>query len=240
MKNLTQQSRVAEIADVARRIAELYKNSPKVKSDPYLGGIITKIEEQSDKLIQAIDKDKVRSNLEEIDAQRDEAVRSIGNLLGGYQSIPLPSLKAYAQRLSSVFEKYGARITGYSYTEESAKIDALLKDLSDEKLSDAITGLQGVREAITHLDTQQKSFAKVRAEYEAKLTTAKSEDAAYSMRKPLLNLINKNFITYLEAMALVNKDNFGVFIAKVSEIIESVNVVVKARSKKNETKENKI
>lgn len=82
----------------------------------------------------------------------------------------------------------------------------------------------------------QKSFAQIRAEYETKLAENKEEESATSQRKPLLGLINQRLIPYLNTMSFVDSQKYSLFVRKADEIIESVNTVVKARSKKKEEK----
>lgn len=109
---------------------------------------------------------------------------------------------------------------------------SMLEDFSASSLKVSIEALQGVKEAIAQIKTTQDAFANVRKEYESALANQKEKASASSIRKPLLELINKKMIPYLVAMEIAQPELFKEFVAKASEIINSTNDAVKARAKK--------
>lgn len=232
MKPLNYQSRITELGDTALRLVELFKNTASLHFDAFLSKNFTEIEQLALALTAAVKRDQALSQLEEADVHRDNAIRVLDKLLKGYEYIPLAELREHAQKLLQVFRKYGVKITEENYTSQSNLIMSMLEDFSASSLKVSIEALQGVKEAIAQIKTTQDAFANVRKEYEGALANQKEKASASSIRKPLLELINKKMIPYLVAMEIAQPELFKEFVAKASEIINSTNDAVKARAKK--------
>lgn len=232
MKNLHFNIRTTEIGDVANRLADLYKATATLQDDTFLKSTFTELETQGNAITEAVKRDKVVSQLDDADAQRDDAIRVLDKVLKGYEVIPVESLKTHGEKLSAIFQKYGVKITTENYSSQSNLIDSLLLDLSASELEASISALSGVSEAIAGIRTAQEHFAKVRSEYEKAFSEQQSKSTASSLRKPLLALINKKLIPYLVAMSLADANKYGAFVGEVSKIIADMNEVVKARTKK--------
>ena len=162
---LMMRSRVTEVDAASMRIIGAYKNTT-LSSDPHLVSMFTALETQSVQLTAAINRTKAESNLEEADEIRDNNVRSLNYLIIGLVHHPDPVIKAAAQKVEKVFDKYGLAITGESYATESSLIASLLEDLSKQKLQDAIAQLSGCAEIIAALQTAQNNFEQIRIAYE--------------------------------------------------------------------------
>ncbi len=236
MKKVITAVRVTELGDVANRLAILYKKTASLQDDAFLQKIFDTIEKQGNAITEAVKRDGVYSQLDEVDADRDKAIKALAKLLDGYRYIPIESLKQHGEKLYTIFSKYGIKITEENYSSQSNLIDSLLQDYAAESVLTSIAALSGVQEAIENIRTSQNNFATIRAEYEALLATKKNLASASSLRKPLLDVINKQLIPYLVAMNIANKAKYGKFIANASEIVESINEVVKARLKKTTEK----
>lgn len=232
MKKILTVARITELGDTALRLVELFKNTASLHFDAFLSKNFTEIEQLALALTAAVKRDQALSQLEEADAHRDNAIRVLGKLLKGYEHIPLAELREHAQKLLQVFRKYGVKITEENYTSQSNLIMSMLEDFSASSLKVSIEALQGVKEAIAQIKTTQDAFANVRKEYEGALANQKEKASASSIRKPLLELINKKMIPYLVAMEIAQPELFKEFVAKASEIINSTNDAVKARAKK--------
>lgn len=89
-----------------------------------------------------------------------------------------------------------------------------------------------MKEALAEIRTKQEAFANIRSEYEKGLATQKEKASATSLRKPLLELINKKIVPYLVAMNIAQLDLFKEFVAEASQVINSTNDAVKARVKR--------
>lgn len=232
MKTLHFNARITEVADTALRLVELFKKSALAQNEAFLVKIFAEIEALANALTTAVKKDAIFSKLEEADQDRDKALRILDKLLKGYENIPIQNLQNHAQKLIVVFNKYGVKITAENYASQSNLIMSMLEDFSAEELKVSIEALAGVKEALAEIQTKQAAFAQLRETYESALASQKEKATATSLRKPLLDLINKTLIPYLIGMTIAQPELFKEFVAKASEIVNSTNEAVKARLKK--------
>ena len=238
MKKVITVARVTELGDTALRLVKAFKAVDAMQNDAFLTKTFAEIEKQATVMTAAVKSDQTLSKLEEADAQRDQAIRVLDKLLKGYENIPLENLKAHAKKLRDIFKKYGVKMTGENYASQSTLINSLLGDFSATELKPSIEALTGVKEALAEIKTKQEAFASIRSDYEKAQATQKEKQSATSLRKPLLELINKKVVPYLVAMSIAQPELFKNLTAEASEIITSTNEAIKARSKK-EKKEKK-
>ena len=232
MKPLNYQARVTELGDTALRLVKAFKAVTAVQNDAFLTKTFAEIEKQATAMTSAVKSDQALSKLEEADAQRDQAIRVLDKLLKGYENIPLENLKTHAKKLAEIFKKYGVKITGENYASQSTLINSLLGDFSATELKPSIEALAGVKEVLVEIQTKQDAFAALRSDYEKAQVSQKEKSSATSLRKPLLELINKKVVPYLVAMSVAQPELFKNLTAEASEIITSTNEAIKARSKK--------
>lgn len=238
MNKLNTSVKVTELGDTALRLVKAFKAVVAVQNDAFLTKTFAEIEKQATVMTSAVKSDQALSKLEEADAQRDQAIRVLDKLLKGYENIPLENLKTHAKKLAEIFKKYGVKITGENYASQSTLINSLLGDFSATELKSSIEALTGVKEALAEIQTKQNAFATLRSDYEKAQVSQKEKSSATSLRKPLLELINKKAVPYLVAMSVAQPELFKNLTAEASEIITSTNEAIKARSKK-EKKEKK-
>lgn len=238
MNKLNTSVKVTELGDTALRLVKAFKAVVAVQNDAFLTKTFAEIEKQATVMTSAVKSDQALSKLEEADAQRDQAIRVLDKLLKGYENIPLENLKTHAKKLAEIFKKYGVKITGENYASQSTLINSLLGDFSATELKPSIEALAGVKEALAEIQTKQNAFATLRSDYEKAQVSQKEKSSATSLRKPLLELINKKAVPYLVAMSVAQPELFKNLTAEASEIITSTNEAIKARSKK-EKKEKK-
>ncbi len=238
MNKLNTSVKVTELGDTALRLVKAFKAVVAVQNDAFLTKTFAEIEKQATAMTSAVKSDQALSKLEEADAQRDQAIRVLDKLLKGYENIPLENLKTHAKKLAEIFKKYGVKITEENYASQSTLINSLLGDFSATELKPSIEALAGVKEALAEIQTKQNAFAALRSDYEKAQVSQKEKSSATSLRKPLLELINKKVVPYLVAMSIAQPELFKNLTAEASEIITSTNEAIKARSKK-EKKEKK-
>ncbi len=238
MNKLNTSVKVTELGDTALRLVKAFKAVVAVQNDAFLTKTFAEIEKQATAMTSAVKSNQALSKLEEADVQRDQAIRVLDKLLKGYENIPLENLKTHAKKLAEIFKKYGVKITGENYASQSTLINSLLGDFSATELKPSIEALAGVKEALAEIQTKQDAFAALRSDYEKAQVSQKEKSSATSLRKPLLELINKKAVPYLVAMSIAQPELFKNLTAEASEIITSTNEAIKARSKK-EKKEKK-
>ena len=226
VKKVRQNIRITDADTVSDALVRIYREAAKdgaVAKDAALAAIMGEVETLSAKITTAIKADKVSRSLEDADAKRDEAIRSLGTLLAGYAAIPVAAKKAAAEKLLAIYDKYGKSIAGESYARESSLIESMLEDFAAESLTDAIQSLDGVADLIASLRTAQDDFNAANDTATAALT-AKGE-SAYAVKKPLLAAINEKLVPYLTAMAAVNTE-YADFAAKADVEIAKANASV--------------
>ena len=228
MKKLRTAARVTELDTTSDALVRLYKADTAIAADDYLKGVMTEVEDLSARITTAIKSDKTASTLDIADSKRDEVIRSLGTLLGGYAVIPVADKKAAAEKLLATFNKYKG-IASQSYANESSLIESLLEDFTADSLAESIKALAGVSSYIADLRTAQDEFNKANDEYTA-ATVGKGESAT-SLKKPLFAAINDKLVPYLTAMAIANKATYADFTTKVEAEIEKANAVVAKRTK---------
>ena len=238
MNKLNTSVKVTELGDTALRLVKAFKAVVAVQNDAFLTKTFAEIEKQATVMTSAVKSDQALSKLEEADAKRDQSIRVLDKLLKGYENIPLENLKTHAKKLAEIFKKYGVKIMGENYASQSTLINSLLGDFSATELKTSIEALAGVKEALAEIQTKQNAFAALRSDYEKAQVSQKEKSSATSLRKPLLELINKKAVPYLVAMSVAQPELFKNLTAEASEIITSTNEAIKARSKK-EKKEKK-
>lgn len=236
MQKLMTTVRTTEIDDVSDRLIALFKSENALQDEPFLKPLFIELGQLSAKITEAIKKDVKLSTLEEADLYRDNAVRALHNVLLGYRSMPVASLKEHGERLYTIFSKYGVKITKESYATESSLIESLLLDLSAPELQSAITALLGVKECISELRKTQTAFTNLRLEYEKTVAERGASISASALKKPILELINGKLLPYLSAMIMVDATKYEAFTHSILQVIEEINTAVKRRAKERKKK----
>ena len=173
----------------------------------------------------AIKQSPVTSTLDEADSARDSVTRDLFTLAGGYTASPFAEVKAAAQAVCAVLEKYGRGMTGKGYAEQTALTESLLEDLAEPSVSEGVKVLSGVAELVAQLREAQDGFASAHDGY-IKAKLGKGESAT-SLKKPIVSLINDGIVPYLNIVAAM--DGYADFADAVAENIKKMNNTVARR-----------
>lgn len=230
MKKLNSKLRVSEMEDFATRLVERFKEEQSLANDAFLKLLFEELEAKATEISVAIKRETATSKLDAADKLRDETIRNLNNVLQGYRSISLPEIKESADKLYTVFDRYGIKITRESYSSESAHIKSLLRDFAAEDLQPAIEKLLGVAETIEELRTRQEAFQNERVAYDKALAEQGSKASATVLKKPLVDLINVKLIPFLTAMG--QSEVYKNFSGTVSQLVENTNSAIARRTKK--------
>ncbi len=228
MKSLNYSIRIVELLSLGTKLGLYYEDEESLASDEYLSVIMPEINELSKNMTTAYNQDKIKSEFEEADIVRDEAVRSLGSLIEGYASFPLEAKRTAAKAIKAVFDKYGKKIVNSSYAAETGQINSLLEDLSAESLAESIAALDGMSDAIEALRTAQTAFDELDVEYSRALS--QKTDSATSYRKPLLSAINDKLVAFLNVAVLIFPDKYTTYAERVETAINVANTTVTKRS----------
>lgn len=225
MRKLMTNARTTEVAAVGNQLTALFEKSN--IQEAFLKSLFAQIDAQTKALTQAINQDEVRSLLEDADAKRDEAVRVLNKLLSAYVVFPNQEIKNHGQKVYGIFEKYGVKITTESYVNQSTLINALMMDLQAPELKSSLDALAGVNDAIESISATEKEFEALTQKYQQ--DQLKKGESATSLRKPLLESINKQFVPYVSALVMGNASLYGEFAKSTEKIISDVNTSIKSR-----------
>lgn len=224
MKKLNPNIRIGEADSASDAIVRHYEAETALADDTALAEIMAEIRDLSAKITTAIKSDKVVSNLDEADRERDEAVKNLSTLLNGYAV--LPAKKEQAAKLLAVFAKYGSDITRGTYEKESSDIESMLEDFAAADAAEAAKDLEGAADFIQEIRAAEDNFKAVRDSY--KNATNSRGASATSLKKPLVNAVNK-LVQYLNTMQLIGNKKYGSLITKCEREINDFN----AGTKKN-------
>ncbi len=228
MNKIRSNSRVAEVEQVMKNIIAASEKSD-WSADVYLTDIFSELKPLSLKMSGAVNRDKAESLQAELDVVRDDSLKDLVLAAEGYRINPIEHIRTAAETVCTVIEKYGLSIADESYVLESSHINALLRDLAEEKLEEAIGELPGMEELISRLTGDQKTFE---TEYQNFLSAKASEgeqESATDIKIEALELLNGKFYFYLNGMFHVNEAVYGVLVRETAEIIARNNSAVKKR-----------
>ena len=191
MKKIRVTARITEVSNLSTVIVRLFKAEIDANSDAgndaFLIDTFAQLEKLSTNLISAIKTDKILSNLDVADSERDELFRELSAALTGYASLPFPDYQQAASPLLSIMEKYRGLPTE-NYASESALLKSLLEDFSTPDAKAAISLLHGIDELIRLLTYAQDKFDQTNDEYNA--ACINKTDSATSLKKEILSLIS--------------------------------------------------
>lgn len=230
MKKINNKIRVSETANIAKRLVELFKQEKELQKDVFLKKLFSEIETQQLSLSEAMKKEMAVSKLEELDALRDETIFNLHNILLGYRSMRMPEVKEKADKLYTIFQRYGTGIARENYASASGHIESLLKDFSSPDLEEVISGLMGVSETIEELKTRQSTFHTEQMAYEKALSVQQNTASATTLKKPLLDLINTKLVSFF--IATQEDEPYKSFAKVVNQVIDNANETITRRSKK--------
>lgn len=228
MDKVRSNSRVAEVEQVMKNIIAASEKSD-WSADVYLTTIVSEVKLLFSRMSSAVNRDKVESLQAELDLVRDASLKKLVLGAKGYRINPLERINRAAEVVCAVIDKYGLDIADESYDLETSHLNALLRDLAEEKVVEAIGELPGMEELIAQVAADQNSFETEYQNYLAAKASEGEQESATEIKKEALELLNGKFYFYLNAMFYVNEPVYGLFVREVSEIINRNNSAVKKR-----------
>ncbi len=231
IEKIIHQSRTTEVAAVATLMIGAFNKSD-WSADAFLTTSFAALAQQRNRLTIAINRSKAESELEMKDELRDDRLRGLNYLLVAFINHPDPEIRAAAETIEAVFDKYGLSIVRKSYGVESALVNSLLIDLEDEALAASIAKIPGCAEIIAGLKMAQADFEETRITYEEDKGKEGMEESATTIKKAVLAIINDQVVVYLRAMSQVDPGLYGDLTRTLNEIISESNIQVKKRTKK--------
>lgn len=233
IENLLLKSRTTEVADTANLIGQEY-DSGNVKDDTYLDATVGDMASAYEELLTAVNRDKDESQVAGLDEVCDDKIQAFHYLLQGALHHPAVEVRTGAQRLQNIFDNYGVKMVRENYASESAMIKSMLKDYSAPEIAPALASVSGSGELLLELNAAYTAFEQARMAYESSKADLGQYDNATKLKKPVVDIINKRLVPYLNAMLLADPDKYGQLVRRTAQIIADNNRRVNNRRKKPE------
>lgn len=228
MNKISSNSTVNEIAEVGNGFIDLSKKYP-LSEDAYFVVIHEKLSAKTNELIGKINAGWLASELQMKDEVRDLDIRAIFYEVEAKCMRRPSEAQQKALRIKAVLDRYGMKITGGGYTNESARIRAMLSDLRASELDDcrgAVTELEGL---LVNLDGSQADFDISASKYIEDKTERENSKSASVVAKELKEIINNELCGYLAAMTLAKPETYKVFTDFFATLIDQNNSKVRDR-----------
>ena len=223
--------KATEVAGLAHTVCGLYDScTAELKADDYLRNEMADLKGLSERLLDAFRNHRLITSLENHDTHRMRCVSALINLKRGYDKIPDESIQSHWTELKPVFENFLSAIQAGNYQSKTALIQALLRRLSDPKLSAHLEGLVDMKTTVDQLQAAEKDFEAMQVEYQHQLLEDKTESAT-DLKETIFELINQRLVVHLEAKCNVDADTYSTFARLVDAQVRAGNAKVRARRK---------
>lgn len=190
--------KVATLADFARSAVKSCRAIGQTEAN--FVSLTDYVDNLEKSLTTAIKKDKIPSNLEKLDANRDAFVRTLKALLQAASLHPDKDVQAAGKSGKAIFDKYGLKIVRASYEEETTYLRSMLADF--DAIEADLKVISGLEETIASLKASQDAFEAEYAAYTKAL--ASSGKSATDIKKELITALNSGLLPYIDAVCLVN------------------------------------
>ncbi len=226
--------RIPALSGLTNRMVE-FLDSQDLSAYPDYVQIVTKLKEEAKAFNAALNQEKAQSKLADKDNNRDNAYRSLYQMLHAYTKVPATTTSEPASKVFSIFERYGLSVVSMAYDEESGMIDSLLKDLSAADIQAAIEKLAHIATMVENLQAAEAQFKEASNRYDQNRANEKtSSPSATKLKIPLLKLINDHMVSYHTAMADFKDDAFRHIADTINGMILSENKLTRSRAGKSE------
>jgi hypothetical protein len=228
MRKISSKANTNETAEACVGIIKLSKKYP-IVDDAYYSLTFGKLSVQTENLIGKINAGWLTSELKESDELRDTDVKALFYEVEAKCMRRSNANQEKALRVLAILDRYGMKIVGSSYTNESAQIRAMLSDLNAPELSKDIRAISDLKQLMMNLEESQAGFDIALAKsIEGKLERENTKPASVVARE-LKGTFNDEMCTYLGAMAHANPDKYKTLADLMHVLIEESNKKVRDR-----------
>lgn len=228
MKKIHSNAITNEIAEACKGIIELSKKYP-ILDDAYFAITLEKLSENTKDVIGKINAGWLSSELKEKDDTRDLDVRALFYAVES-QCVRRPSEnQEKALRVMDVLNRYGMKITGSSYTNESAQIRAMLSDLNALDMEKYIRSVPDLKQLMDNVEQSQRDFDFSASKLIEDKNERENTKPASVIAKELKDIVNDELMGYLGAMALANPDKYKTYTDLLNTLVENCNMKIRER-----------
>ena len=162
--NVDSRSRITEVDAVAKKLFSTYETSG-LTGDAHLSKMFGELGDNSVEMTGAIGSIATESDLDDSDANRDVADRTLFNFVKGQCSHPSKVVRENAEIVWDVLDSFGVGIVGESYSIQTSLEDSMLEKLADPKIVESIEKVPGVDTLISAVKRASSDFAKAHIEF---------------------------------------------------------------------------
>ena len=228
MKTVNSKSNIKDTAEVGKGIIDINTTSP-ISEDAFFTITFDVLSAKTDALFGKIKAGWMESELEAKDEARDLDVRAIFYEVEAKCIRRESEDQAKALRLQAILDRYGLKITSASYTNESAEVRALIKDLKAPNLVEVRKAVPDLDGLISNVEGSQAAFDESAGKHLKNLSDRENSKSATVVAKELRDIINGDFCTYISAMALANPAKYKAFADLMNVLIDESNRKVRDR-----------
>ena len=215
MKKINKALKISSVVAVASALCRSFYGFESLQADTYLKPLVDSVDSDQKAIVGVTKADKIASELENVDKERDEIIRKLGKLIDGWTVMP-DERAELANALLAVFKKFGKQIATAPYAEESLLIKSMISDFRAEGLADAIK-LDGVEFYLGALEKAQEKFDLASDSFRD--TKIEKFESPTVIKKRILSTINDKIAVYVTAMADSKGADYKAFAAKVDATI---------------------
>lgn len=228
MKKINANAITNEIGEICKSIIELSKKYS-ITEDAYFTLTFKKFSEKTNELFEKINAGWLKSELKEKDDARDLDIRAIFYEVEA-KCMRRPSAnQEKASKVMDVLDRYGMKINGSTYTNESAEIRAMLNDLNAPELAEYILSVADLKQLMDNAEQSQANFDASASQLIVDKNEREKTKPASTVGKELKDIFNNDLVVYLSAMAKSNPTIYKPFTDVVSTLIEDSNRKVRDR-----------
>ncbi|MCG8513597.1 MAG: DUF6261 family protein [Halanaerobiales bacterium] len=228
--------RLGELSGTITNVTEAHNEKSEISNDSTLSMLINELINTNNKFTAAYNQDKVLSELENFDEQRDAAMRSVYHYVQGCTHLPQGNTATAAHKVFTLLTKYGIGIVSQSYNQQTGEINSLLNDLSMPDNAEAVATIPSLSDMVASLHEAQRNFEQAYAQFLARSSDNKLN--ASDIKPQLLNILNNKLVVYLRSQVIFNPETYNAFAAKVATAINRTNSNIKERTAKNSKEDN--
>ena len=219
ISNLT----VGEQCALFKTVGSFYESHPEIAENAKLKELFASLFERNEAVIKASNKVDTSLRLDKADYERDDAVRKFFAVAEGGAAQVDEAEAAAAEKVLAVLNSYGRKITALSFSEETTKIESLIKDLEQGETAQALKVLHGGEASKERLRKAQDAFLALYAEKSTSQTAQESEKSACEQKKALRDFYNQSVLPYLQALCVLEGEKYDSFVSELNAEISRVN-----------------
>lgn len=228
MRKISSKANTNETAESCKGIIELSKRYV-IADDAYYTVTVDKLTERTENLFRKINAGWLNNELKEKDELRDIDVRALFYEVEAKCMRRPNASQEKAMKVKVILNRYGMKIVGGSYTNESAQIRAMLSDLNAPELAKDIRAVLELKQLMMNLEGSQADFDVASAELIEDKFERENTKPASVIAKELKDIINQELVSYLGAMTLAQPDKFKAYTDVLNTLIEENNRKVRDR-----------